>query len=60
MTRCAFDGCNKKLKLTDLECVCCKVFCINHRLPESHACTYDFKQIKIVLEKITCEKIVKI
>ena len=58
--RCAFDGCNKKLKLTDMKCVCCKTFCLEHRLPESHNCAYDFKEKKIVLEKVTCEKVIKI
>ena len=60
MTRCNFEGCKKKLKLTDMQCVCCKNFCINHRLPEYHDCTFDFKKKKIVLDKVECEKIIKI
>ena len=60
MPRCDFDGCRKKLKLTDMKCVCCKTFCLEHRLPESHNCTYDFKKNKIVIEKVVCEKVKKI
>ena len=60
MPRCAFEGCNKKLKLTDMKCVCEFTFCIKHRLPESHKCTFDFKKNKVVLEKVVCEKVVKI
>lgn len=60
MARCSFKNCNKKLKLTDMKCVCDFTFCINHRLPESHKCTYDFKKEKIVLEKVVRDKVIKI
>jgi len=43
LNKCNHNECNKKLKLTDLSCRCEKRFCINHRLPESHRCVYDFK-----------------
>lgn len=36
--RCSFDGCNKKLKLTDFPCKCKKIFCVKHRMQESHKC----------------------
>ena len=36
--RCSFDGCNKKLKLTDFPCKCKKIFCVKHRMQESHNC----------------------
>ena len=39
--RCNAVECRKKLKLTDMECRCTKRFCTMHRLPESHACTFD-------------------
>jgi len=39
--RCYANGCRKKLKLTDMECRCNKTFCAAHRLPETHACTFD-------------------
>jgi len=35
--------CRKKLALTDLECRCKVRFCAAHRMPEEHACTFDFK-----------------
>ena len=45
--RCALDGCNKKIKITDFACRCDKIYCKLHRLAESHECTYDFKKIDI-------------
>lgn len=36
--RCSFDGCNKKLKLTDFSCRCKKIYCAKHRTQESHNC----------------------
>jgi AN1-type zinc finger protein 5/6 len=35
--------CNKKLGLLPFECKCGKLFCIKHKDPEAHDCTYDFK-----------------
>ena len=63
--RCSFEGCNKKLKLTDFECRCELIFCPNHRLPENHICKFDFRSegCKILeknLPKIVCSKILKI
>ena len=40
---CNFDGCNKKLKITDIECKCKKIFCKIHKYPEDHYCLYDYK-----------------
>ena len=37
--RCNFEGCRKKLKLTDLECVCKKRFCSHHRIKTCHNCS---------------------
>lgn len=34
--------CRKKLNLTATTCRCGFKFCDIHRLPEEHACTYDF------------------
>ena len=34
--------CRKKLTLTATSCRCGFKFCDTHRLPEEHACTYDF------------------
>ncbi|XP_062075989.1 uncharacterized protein LOC133780130 [Humulus lupulus] len=35
--------CNKKIGLIGFSCRCGNVYCSRHRLPEEHACTYDFK-----------------
>ena len=42
--RCSFDTCKKKLLITDFKCLCKSRFCIRHRFPEEHDCTFDFKQ----------------
>ncbi|KAM6591729.1 zinc finger A20 and AN1 domain-containing stress-associated protein 1-like [Cannabis sativa] len=39
--RCKY--CNKKVGLTGFTCRCGNLYCGCHRLPETHACTYDFK-----------------
>ena len=41
---CAFENCNRKLKLTDFACKCEKIFCTIHRLPEHHNCVYNYKE----------------
>lgn len=41
--KCNFPECNKKLRLTDLECRCGKLFCQQHKFPEQHMCKYDYK-----------------
>ena len=38
--RCWLDGCNAKLKLTDMECKCKHRFCAKHRMIEQHQCEY--------------------
>lgn len=35
--------CRKKLALMDMACRCGIRHCQSHRLPEAHACTFDFK-----------------
>ena len=40
---CSLEGCGKKLTLTSIRCKCEKKYCMAHRLPEEHACSYDFK-----------------
>ena len=52
--RCSYDGCKKKLKLTDMPCKCKKCFCNIHRLPETHQCSWDPKsktEMEIYKEK---------
>ena len=41
--RCALPLCKKKLKLTDYECRCHRIYCQKHRLPEMHECSIDYK-----------------
>ncbi len=42
VSRCA--QCSIKLKLTDVSCKCCQKFCMAHRLPEAHNCSFNFKK----------------
>ncbi len=58
--KCSHSTCNTKLKLTDFDCRCSNRFCMKHRLPESHDCSYDFKKDKIQLIKVVAEKVSKI
>ena len=41
---CAFENCNKKLKLTDYSCKCGFVYCKFHINPLHHKCEYDYKE----------------
>ena len=43
--RCNFEGCRKKLTLTDMVCKCkCEnIFCSAHRLPNNHNCSIVYK-----------------
>ena len=43
--RCNHVACKKKLLLSDMECKCGIRFCANHRFPEEHKCTFDFKAV---------------
>ena len=53
--RCSYDGCNKKLQLTDNimgPCKCDGVYCSLHRLPAQHNCRFDWHTYqKDLLEK---------
>ena len=40
---CAAKDCKKKINLLSLTCKCEKVFCTEHRMPEEHKCTFDWK-----------------
>ena len=42
--RCPVEGCNKKLSLVDFKCKCQNTYCAKHRVPDTHACSYDFRQ----------------
>jgi len=43
--RCCFEGCRKKLSLTDQakKCRCNMMFCSRHFPVEEHKCTFDYK-----------------
>jgi hypothetical protein len=43
-SRCCFDGCKKKLTLTDFPCRCGETHCPMHRASELHNCSYDYKK----------------
>lgn len=36
--------CQKKANNLDIICKCGGQFCMAHRMPEDHGCTFDFKQ----------------
>jgi predicted nucleic acid binding AN1-type Zn finger protein len=42
--KCSVESCKRKLALTDFPCKCEKTYCSTHRLPETHACSYDYKE----------------
>lgn len=60
MTICGADGCQKKIKIIDeliSQCRCGEKHCVNHRLPETHKCEYDFKKsinYVALIEKMKC------
>ena len=63
--KCSHIGCNKKIKITDLECKCGKIFCNLHRLPETHSCNFNYKdELRKIqnIEHMKCvsDKIIKI
>lgn len=63
--RCSHEGCNKKIKISDLMCRCGKTFCSLHRLPETHSCNFNYKDEMCKLQQIeqmkcVSDKIIKI
>jgi len=60
---CSHDGCAKKLTLTSIQCKCEKKYCMAHRHPEDHACSYDFKGdgkkelLKFMSTAVTAKKV---
>lgn len=44
---CNYDGCQRKLKLTDQQCKCGKKFCRFHKFSEDHKCDYNYKSQEI-------------
>ena len=49
--RCAYDGCKKKIKITAFKCRCGKLFCPLHRIPETHDCSFNFKEQNNLINK---------
>ncbi|XP_060202699.1 putative zinc finger A20 and AN1 domain-containing stress-associated protein 8 [Lycium barbarum] len=44
--------CRKRVGLIGFSCKCGEIFCRNHRYPEEHACTFNFKSIgRVILAK---------
>mgnify|MGYP006098961945 CR=1 FL=1 len=65
--KCHFCECKKKIKLTDIECKCGFKYCLKHRMPESHNCSFNYKEEagkilsdKLMTQKTVSDKIVKI
>jgi predicted nucleic acid binding AN1-type Zn finger protein len=56
MAKCAFKGCNKKIKLTDYSCKCALTFCAKHKCHVVHKCTFDYKKEN----KERLEKLIKV
>jgi hypothetical protein len=52
-------SCCKKKTHLEFKCSCEKVFCVSCQLPEAHKCEAK-RDVKIVLEKVVAEKVVKI
>lgn len=38
--------CNRRTNILDIKCKCGNVFCMTHRLPEDHKCTFNFKEFE--------------
>tara|TARA_B100001094_G_scaffold325759_2_gene380646 strand:- start:126 stop:347 length:222 start_codon:yes stop_codon:yes gene_type:complete len=49
---CAFQECNRKLKITDYPCKCGIIYCKLHRDPLIHNCSYDYKENTLKQNKI--------
>ena len=49
---CAFEDCNKKIKISDYSCKCGNVYCKFHKYPEIHNCKYDYKENNFKQNKI--------
>jgi predicted nucleic acid binding AN1-type Zn finger protein len=62
VSRCYAGQCRKLIRDLIWECRCGGKYCLDHRLPEVHRCTFDFKKdgkeslqkglIRVVGEKI--------
>ena len=58
MTICSHPQCKKKINLMKFTCKCGKDFCIKHKDPETHMCTFDFRRIDDLDKMIEANKCV--
>jgi hypothetical protein len=63
--RCCFSECKKKLLLSDTQCKCNERFCMTHRMPETHNCSFDYKaagqaQLTIAMPQVIGSKFERI
>lgn len=63
--RCCALGCKKKIGLLSFQCKCGLSFCVKHKLPELHNCTFNHKSegvlsLKQKLVKVASNKIIPI
>lgn len=64
---CFYEGCKKKINITDIQCnYCNEIYCLKHRLPEQHECraiikcksdAHERNKVKLLDEKIKINKI---
>jgi predicted nucleic acid binding AN1-type Zn finger protein len=57
---CAFQNCNKKIKITDFACKCEKYYCKYHKDPLNHDCSYNYKENnnkQKLIENMECKSI---
>lgn len=64
MFKCSQKKCKKKTMI-EFKCRCGKVFCVTHKNPEDHSCTFDYKnegkeKLKTKLKQVVNEKVVQI
>lgn len=63
--RCCMLDCKKKIGLIRFECKCGLSFCVKHKLPELHNCSFNHKNegitsLKHKLVKVSSNKIIPI
>lgn len=64
-SKCEFNNCKMKIKITDMNCKCEKFFCNKHKYFKDHCCQYDYKidnikKLEKNLVKVVADKIEEI
>lgn len=59
------DTCKKKVPLTSFSCRCGGVFCGEHRYPNEHACSFDYRAhdrgiLQKAHQKVVADKVDKL